>query len=264
MVWERIMDPVRASDLALADGIELMATWQSHHRTERSPAVLMTAGASRFPAPYSNALFPLESRPAEEIFGLAKAFFTDRRFVLWAQVERDRALIEAALERGFVALGDTPGMLIDARVSGDRPSALALESISSAAGLAELVHVCQEAYAEAGLPAEIGAKLFASAEAVLDGRATLALARLDGKAIGAALSLVTTESLGGVYWVATLPAARKQGAADAVTRLVTNAAFDRGARLVTLQASRAGEPIYRRMGYREVVRYERLLSPRPD
>jgi hypothetical protein len=265
MVLERIMDPVRASDLALADGIELMATWQTHHRTERSPELLMTAGASRFPAPYSNALFPLEGRPPEEIFGLAKAFFPDRRFVLWAQVERDRMVIEAALERGFVALGDTPGMVIDARVSsGERPSALSLESVSSAAGLAELVHVCQEAYAEAGLPAEIGAKLFASAEAVLDGRATLALARSNGKAIGAALSLVTSENLGGVYWVATLPGERKQGAADAVTRLVTNAAFDRGARLVTLQASRAGEPIYRRMGYREVVRYERLLSPRPD
>ena len=66
-----------------------------------------------------------------------------------------------------------------------------------------------------------------------------------------------------MYWVASLPSERRKGAADAVTRFVTNAAFDRGASVVTLQASRAGEPIYRRMGYREVVRYERLLSPRP-
>ena len=258
------MDPIQASDLALADGIELMAGWQTHHRTDRSPELLMTAGASRFPTPYSNAVLPLQAAPPEELFNRAGAFFNDRRCVLWTQVERDRGLIESAQQRGYLALGEVPAMVIEARVSpSELPSALSIEDVSTSAGLAELVHVCQEAYAEVGLPAEIGAKLLASTDAVLDGRATLALARFDGKAIGAALSLVTAaNALGGVYWVATLPSERRKGAADAVTRFVTNAAFDRGARIVTLQASRAGEPIYRRMGYREAVRYERLLSPR--
>jgi hypothetical protein len=257
------MDPVSASDLALADGIELMAGWQTRHRTERTLELLATAGATRFPAPYANALLPLEARSAEELFERAARFFDDRRYVLWTQVERDRAVIEAAKEKQYLPLGDTPGMLIETRVPpAEPPAGLSIEEVSTREQLAELVHVCQEAYAEAGLPAEIGAKLFANADAVIDGRATLALARFEGRAIASALSLVTPNSaLGGVYWVATLPAARKKGAADAVTRYVTNAAFDRGARVVTLQASRAGEPIYRRMGYREVVRYERLLSP---
>jgi ribosomal protein S18 acetylase RimI-like enzyme len=260
------MDPVRASDLALADGIESMAGWQSRHRTERTAELLLTAGATRFPTPYANALLPLEALSADELFEHAGRFFDDRRYVLWTQVHRDQAVIEAAREKEYVPLGDTPGMLIETRVSpGESPSGLSVEEISTRDQLAELLHVCQEAYAEAGLPAEIGAKLFASAGAVLDGRATLALARFEGKAIAAALSLVTPDNgLGGVYWVATLPAARRKGAADAVTRHVTNAAFDRGARVVTLQASRKGEPIYRRMGYREVVRYERLLSPKPS
>jgi GNAT superfamily N-acetyltransferase len=259
------MDEVWASDVALADGIEQMAGWQTHHRTERTAELLLTAGASRFPAPYANALLPLEARSPEELFRRAAEFFHDRRYVLWAQVERDRGVIEAARGKEYIALGDTPGMLIETRVSPSELSAgLSIEDVSTNEQLGELVHVCQEAYAEAGLPAEIGAKLFASAGAVLDGRATLALARFEGKAIAAALSLVTPENeLGGVYWVATLPSARRKGAADAVTRYVTNVAFDRGARFVTLQASRAGEPIYQRMGYREVVRYERLLSPRP-
>jgi len=68
--------------------------------------------------------------------------------------------------------------------------------------------------------------------------------------------------VGGVYWVGTVPAARRRGAADAVTRHVTRAAFEQGARMVTLQASAAGEPVYRRMGYREVGRYARFLSPK--
>jgi hypothetical protein len=258
------MDPVRASDVALADGIELMAGWQTRHRTERSLGALMTAGASRFPTPYSNALLPLQTCPAEELFGLADAFFNDRRYVLWTRVDRDQGLAGAARQRGFVALGDAPGMVIEAPVvQSELRSMLSIEAVSTSAELAELVRVCQEAYAESGLPAEIGAKLFASVEAVLDGKATLAVVRSEGKAIGAALSLATSgNQLGGVYWVATLPSERRKGAAWAVTRFVTNAAFDRGARIVTLQASRAGEPIYHRMGYREVVRYERFLSPR--
>jgi hypothetical protein len=37
---------------------------------------------------------------------------------------------------------------------------------------------------------------------------------------------------------------------------VTNTAFDRGATVVTLQASVMGEPVYRSMGYRSLYHYE--------
>ena len=40
-----------------------------------------------------------------------------------------------------------------------------------------------------------------------------------------------------------------------MARAVGNAAFARGARAVVLQAMGQGEPIYRRLGYREVTRY---------
>ena len=48
---------------------------------------------------------------------------------------------------------------------------------------------------------------------------------------------------------------RGRGLADLVTRTVTNIGFDGGAPYVTLQASSMGEPIYRRMGYRELYRF---------
>ena len=52
-----------------------------------------------------------------------------------------------------------------------------------------------------------------------------------------------------------MPAARGRGLGDLVTRVVTQRAFDLGAAFVSLQASEMGEPVYRRMGYREVHRY---------
>jgi hypothetical protein len=43
--------------------------------------------------------------------------------------------------------------------------------------------------------------------------------------------------------------------AEACTRCVTNEALRRGAAFVVLQASKFGEPIYLRMGYKEITKY---------
>ena len=71
----------------------------------------------------------------------------------------------------------------------------------------------------------------------------------------AAAQVLMSHSIAGVYWVGTVDGARGKGLGDAVTRAVTNRAFELGARFVSLQASAMGEPIYRRMGYREIYRY---------
>ena len=64
-----------------------------------------------------------------------------------------------------------------------------------------------------------------------------------------------SHGVAGIYWVGTLPEARGRGIAEACTRAATNAGFAAGASFAALQASVMGEPIYRRMGYREVTRY---------
>jgi len=55
--------------------------------------------------------------------------------------------------------------------------------------------------------------------------------------------------------VGTAKHAERQGLAELCTRRATNIGFERGAKLVTLQASPGGEPIYTRLGYRI---YDRL------
>jgi predicted GNAT family acetyltransferase len=64
-----------------------------------------------------------------------------------------------------------------------------------------------------------------------------------------------SHSIAGVYWVGTARNARGMGLAEACTRAVTNKALERGASTVVLQASKFGEPIYRRMGFNEFTRY---------
>ena len=67
-----------------------------------------------------------------------------------------------------------------------------------------------------------------------------------------------------VGWVGTLPAFRRRGLGDLVTRAATNAAFGLGASLVTLQASRSGEPVYATMGYKTISSETIWFPPAPD
>ena len=54
--------------------------------------------------------------------------------------------------------------------------------------------------------------------------------------------------------------ARGHGLGDAVTRLVTNEGFARGARLLTLEASPYGRNTYDRMGYQTLYDYRLLIK----
>ena len=96
---------------------------------------------------------------------------------------------------------------------------------------------------------------------MLDPGVAVALAELDGRPVAGACSLlVGDEPNGYVGWVACHDDARGRGLGDVVTRAVTNEAFDRGARIVTLEASHFGEHTYARMGYRELYRYGVLIK----
>jgi predicted acetyltransferase len=55
----------------------------------------------------------------------------------------------------------------------------------------------------------------------------------------------------GIYSVATLPSHRHQGFASALTQVVLQGAAQRGAKFATLQATAAGLPLYKRLGFME-------------
>ena len=63
------------------------------------------------------------------------------------------------------------------------------------------------------------------------------------------------QGVGGIYWVGTRPELARRGLAAALVRRVSNHLFEHGARCVVLQASKMGEPVYLRLGYREITRY---------
>lgn len=76
----------------------------------------------------------------------------------------------------------------------------------------------------------------------------------------ATASLVLSGTVAGVYSVSTVPAYRRLGYGEAMTWAAMLHGRDRGATLAVLEASRQGEPVYRAMGFREVVRHRTFVA----
>lgn len=77
------------------------------------------------------------------------------------------------------------------------------------------------------------------------------LGRLDGEPVATA-SLFVGAGAAGVYFVSTLPPARRQGIGAAITLAALRAGRDLGLQLGVLGSSQAGYPVYRRLGFREL------------
>lgn len=71
------------------------------------------------------------------------------------------------------------------------------------------------------------------------------------------------DGIGYVGWVGTLPAYRRRGLGELVSRVATNAAFELGADIVALEASSMGLPLYAKIGY-ETVGIDRIWLPPSD
>jgi GNAT superfamily N-acetyltransferase len=110
--------------------------------------------------------------------------------------------------------------------------------------------------ADAAAFAEIG-KIFKDT-----GRLGLFLGREEGRAVSASASFAGSQGIGGVYFVATEPRARRKGYGAALSSAAAARCFEEGSRAVILQATVPGRPVYESLGF-EAVSTLRRYSPPP-
>ncbi len=118
-------------------------------------------------------------------------------------------------------------------------------------------------YEALGLPPAVTEAMFSSPERVLNPHTVVVVGYLEDEPAAAAIAILS-DGIAGLCWVVTVPEARGKGLGEACTRLAGNRAFELGARCVTPQASPQGEPIYLRMGYREITRYRWYVKGPPS
>ena len=255
-----------ALDANLVESLREGARWQRGARLVESDGLLLARGATTFPVGLSNAVMRLDRAvPAAEVIARAREFFASdgRAFTLWVRGEPDADLEAAAESARMLRLSETPTpwMVLRTRLDGATQAGVEVEIVREPAQLADVVRVCQAAWAPVGLPPQETASLLARSESMLAPHLVWALAREGGRPVASAMALCS-HGVAGVYWVSTVPDARRRGLAELVTRAVGNAGFDLGMRVAALQASVMGFPVYLRMGYATVA-YTRWYLARP-
>ena len=146
-------------------------------------------------------------------------------------------------------------MVLDEPIKGGKvPAGAKLRWVDNETELRAFTQVAAEAFHDLGLPKEVSETYFAQAQRIITPYQILAVVYLNGEPAATAHALLS-HGIAGIYWVGSTKKARGMGLAAYCTREVGNAAFDMGARKVVLQASKFGEPVYIKLGYREITKY---------
>jgi len=254
-------DLVELSDLAFAEANRELAR-RAGGAVHDEDGLLLLAGATDLPVLFNAAMRTERGLSGREAIARADRFFGERRrgySVLLRAHAPDDDLRAAASDAGLTPFGDMPAMFLDHRLADVAPPpGVALRVVEGDEDAAEFGRVMGEAYATYGMPVECGIAGVGRLAVLRAPHIRALLALVDGRPAGGAM-VILSHGIAGIYWVGTVPEARGRGLAELCTRAVGNVGFDLGARLVTLQASVMGEPIYRRMGYFEVTRYPYLV-----
>jgi predicted GNAT family acetyltransferase len=182
-------------------------------------------------------------------------------FSVWLRAHADDAVAAAAPSLGFREITTVPGMVLapgDA-VPPSPPDDLVIAPVADETDRRAFASVVSTAWTVYGTPAESTAEHFATPASVAGPRTQAFLARRDGVAVAGAI-LYLAHGVGGIGWVATLPAWARRGYGAAVTWAVVRAGLARGAAFLSLQASPMGAPVYRRLGFTMPTHYRVFVA----
>jgi len=222
--------------------------------------VVMMLGPGPHPI-LNNAVRMDESTDAGDCIELLSDYYGAYRhgYTLVLRNANDDSDLKAfAKESGLVPLLSPPEMVRTSKLpAADLPAGMEIRRVESAEDLADFRDVAEDAWSTYGIPAEVTRTIFGG-DAFIDAPHVVGVV---GYADGAAASCALvhlSHGIAGLYWVSTVGSARGRGLGEACTRAVTNIGFDMGARMVSLQASPMGLPIYERLGFEKIATYELL------
>jgi len=256
-----------AGDRNLAAVLRHAAATTPGAAIDDSDGLVMVSTVTTWPGPYHNGAFRLDrSMSADEVLERAAGFFNPRveGYCVWIAAHADADLEEAAVAAGLFTVSETgtPRMVIDHLPDAPpTPASVELSEVVDEAGRRDYADVTAAAYVDAFLPADVVHKQLATVESLRSPDVRAVVARDSGRPVSAAMVLASGD-VASVQLVGTVPDARGRGLGELCTQWTVRAGFDLGAAAVVLEASEAGEPVYRRMGFTEVSRYRWCFGSR--
>ncbi len=251
-------DILYLSDLNLAEFVREMARWNVKSEIIEQDDLLITKGEDS--SPVTNVAVRLHrcaQPPCEEAIYRIKSFYQKRNSEFSIHIRRhaDADMESICTSEKMIKIWDNPGMIRTESVpQKPRPDDVEVRRVEDLKEAADFAAVATESYKSLGMSEPVASKIFATPERIIRPYNYSVVGYLKGAPVSCAMILLS-HSIAGVYWVGTVQNARGRGIAEACVGDVTNEALKRGAAFVVLQASRFGEPIYRRMGFKEITKY---------
>jgi ribosomal protein S18 acetylase RimI-like enzyme len=265
VLWLSLMMPQsemneveRLSNDNYLQSIRIHAGFQTPCEVRDRDGILLVAGATDFPGSYWNAAARDDvSVDPGKLAQAARAFFAPKnRMYTFSVIEKqDGDLEEYLLDNEYEVRFEIPCMSVTKKLaSRAAPEGVRIEEMASLKHVKDFVEVSVLAYATLGMPEVHTRAMFSKPEAMLDRNILGYIAYRGDEPLATAVSLMTGEC-GGLYWIGTRPNAQRLGLGALLTVHATNMSFEAGAKVVTLQASKLGEPVYQRLGF---VTYDKL------
>jgi GNAT superfamily N-acetyltransferase len=189
-----------------------------------------------------------------------------RPVVWWATpYTRPSNLVERLLAHGFAHRFSAPGMVADLRALPDDlpvPDGTTIARVADERALEQWVRTCLTGFGASD--ANVGPAVATFTRLALMGGSEwhCFLATLRDEPVASAATLMTG-GVAGIYWVGTVPGARRRGLGAAVTAAALRSARDRGYRIGTLTSSQLGYGMYRGLGFRDYAQFHTYLFSPP-
>lgn len=250
----RLIELVDANQVAFAR--HLGASTPGGGVVER-PDALLIAGDDPTPL-IVNSVFPIlgDADPGT-ILSAAATYFGRRGhgYCVWTRAHVDGPLEAALPLAGFRAVVDLPVMVLTERPEArPDPAGAEIRMVATPADVEDFRVAVRDGFARFDAERAAVDSAFRDPASLLHPAVGASVAYVDGAPVAAAMSF-TALGVARVAWVGTLPAFRRRGLGDAVTRAAVLAGFDRGATISALESSPVGFGLYRSMGYRQVTTY---------
>ena len=202
---------------------------------------------------------------------LMAAFDARGTSVTWWHVpaHQPEDLLERLERRGFSLRDDTAGMamdLADLPHAVSAPDGVAIVEVDDPAAIEQYVSVIIRSMAidHPSVPADatIVRADYIRSRLGGDPLSRRFVALLDGEPVGTS-RLSMAGGVAGLYTMVTLPHAQRRGIGLAMAHRALLAGRNAGMRLGALQATAMGYPIYRKLGFVQIVRCQMLVRPAP-
>lgn len=246
----------KRADLNLIKSIKSRAkVVENGEVVENSKYVLFTIGRDSEDG-HLNGAICLDDEYARDTMRAADKYFEalGRNYVIWARGDENKELEKLLKQSGYSPKRE-PGsaaMAIDVKIEGiELEKGHTLKKVESEEERLDFAKVVAESFDK---EMELSDHMFGNLSTLNSEDVSAYLIYEGEKPVASALTVISGETAG-IYWVGVIESSRRKGLGAYIVQMATNEGLNRGAKEVILQASEAGENLYKKLGYRTFKHY---------